>query len=84
MIREEHLQENALLVGKFLRQGLRDLAKNQPLIGDVQGVGLFTGLELVRDRHTKIYATEETEQVVDGLHKIVLISRAGLGGKLLK
>ncbi|SDP42502.1 aspartate aminotransferase family protein [Desulforhopalus singaporensis] len=85
VIRDEHLMENALLVGKFLRQGLRDLASHHPLIGDVRGAGLFSGVELVRDRQTKTYATEETEQVVNDLmRKKILISRAGIGGNILK
>ncbi len=85
VIREEGLQENAMEVGKYLRQGLRDLAGKHSVIGDVRGAGLFIGLELVRDRNTKAYATTETEQLVNGLlHEKILVSRAGLGGNILK
>ena len=85
VIKEEKLQENAFKVGKFLRRELRQLATKYQIIGDVRGAGLFTGLELVKNRDTKIPASDEADQLVNGLHrKRVLISRAGPGGNVLK
>ena len=85
IIREEGLQENALAVGDFIRQGLCDLAGKHQIIGDVRGAGLFTGVELVRDRETKAYATEEADQLVNALRRRkVLISRSGPGGNIMK
>jgi len=85
VIKEEKLQENAFEVGKYLRKELRQLAKKHEIIGDVRGAGLFTGLELVKSRETKTYASEEADQLVNGLHrKRVLISRAGPGGNIIK
>jgi len=46
VIRDEHLQANALTTGEYLLAGLRDLATRHPIIGDVRGQGLFLGIEL--------------------------------------
>jgi 4-aminobutyrate aminotransferase len=45
---EESLMENAAGMGKLLREELRSLQQRQPLIGDVRGLGLMVGAELVR------------------------------------
>ena len=50
VIEREHLQDQALSVGAHLMSGLRDLAKRHSAIGDVRGLGLFVGVELVLDR----------------------------------
>ena len=46
-LRAEKLQENALLVGEFLKEELRQLQRDFPILGDVRGQGLFLGVELV-------------------------------------
>ncbi len=85
VIEREGLMANALEVGGHLHNGLRQLAKQHSIIGDVRGAGLFIGLELVRDRATQQPATEETARVVNGLReKRVLISSAGPNANILK
>ncbi|HZJ19309.1 MAG TPA: aminotransferase class III-fold pyridoxal phosphate-dependent enzyme [Pricia sp.] len=46
-VKREKLQEHALAIGEFLKSGLKNLAKDFPIIGDVRGQGLFLGFELV-------------------------------------
>ncbi|MBA6152893.1 aminotransferase class III-fold pyridoxal phosphate-dependent enzyme [Gelidibacter maritimus] len=46
-VKRENLQENALKIGTFLKDELRKLAQEFPIIGDVRGQGLFLGIELV-------------------------------------
>ena len=67
VIEEEDLQENALRVGEHLLQGLRELMARHALIGDVRGLGLFIGVELVRDRETLAPAAEEARYIIERL-----------------
>lgn len=46
-IKRENLQQNALEVGNHLKQELKKLQSEFPIIGDVRGQGLFLGIELV-------------------------------------
>jgi 4-aminobutyrate aminotransferase len=64
VVENEGLLENATRVGARLIANLRQLAQTSRLIGDVRGLGLMIGIELVRDKETKVPAAAETEQVV--------------------
>ena len=52
-IREERLVEHASGLGSVLGAELAELAERHPSVGDVRGLGLFWGLELVRDRGSR-------------------------------
>ena len=52
-IRSERLVENSAARGAELMAGLRAIAAGDPRIGDVRGIGLMIGVELVRDRATR-------------------------------
>ncbi len=65
VIEDEKLQENALQVGEYLKKKLEGLKDKYPLIGDVRGMGLFTGIELVRDQNTLESADTEAAFIVE-------------------
>jgi 4-aminobutyrate aminotransferase / (S)-3-amino-2-methylpropionate transaminase / 5-aminovalerate transaminase len=52
-IRDDRLWQNAEKVGAAMVAELRRMQERYPFIGDVRGVGLFIGVELVKDRKTK-------------------------------
>ncbi|MGQ9793591.1 MAG: aspartate aminotransferase family protein [Anaerolineae bacterium] len=63
-IEQEKMIENAAQVGDYLHQRLCVLRERHPLIGDVRGMGLMQGVELVRDRQSKTPAALEAAKVV--------------------
>ena len=85
VLRDEHLQANALAVGTYLRTGLERLKARYPLLGDVRGLGLFLGVELVRDSRTLEPADAEASYIVERLRdKRVLASTDGLWHNVIK
>ena len=48
IVEDEDLQGNARVVGEHLMNGLRTLKSRYACIGDVRGMGLFLGVELIR------------------------------------
>ncbi len=47
------LVDNAARVGKYMKERLMELAEKSRIIGDVRGLGLMIGIELVKDKRTK-------------------------------
>jgi 4-aminobutyrate aminotransferase-like enzyme len=85
VVQEEKLQQNALETGAYLQQGLRQLAQQHNLIGDVRGRGLFLGAELVRDRDSKVAATAEAKRIVEMMKaQQILLSTDGPLDNVLK
>ena len=69
VLRDEHLQQNALTVGTQWMRDLRELQVNYPLVGDVRGLGLFLGIDLVTDRETRAPAARQASYVVNRLRE---------------
>ena len=78
VIRDEELQQNAQEVGQYLLDGLRQLPQEHPLIGEVRGLGLFLGIEFVRDRETLKPADASAAEIVERMkERGVLLSTDG-------
>ena len=65
-LEEKNLLTNAETMGNFAMNRLRDMIQRHKIIGAVRGLGLLLGIELVKDRQTKVPAREEAEQVMYG------------------
>lgn len=84
-IDREALQANALAVGGRLKVGLEQVAARHPIIGAVHGMGLYLGVELVRDRETLEPATEEALAICERMLDLgVIIQPTGDASNVLK
>lgn len=85
VIEREQLQRNALERGAQLKSGLQALAAKHDLIGEVRGLGLMLGVELVKDRATKEPASAECVAVFEKCRELgLLIGKGGLRGNTLR
>lgn len=85
VIDREKTQENSRIVGDHLKAKLIALQDKQPLIGEVRGMGLMLGVELVKDRKTKEPASAEAGEVLELCRQRgLLIGKGGLYGNTLR
>jgi adenosylmethionine-8-amino-7-oxononanoate aminotransferase len=52
-ITENKLVEKCAETGDYMKKRLEELQKDHPIVGDVRGIGLMLGIELVKDKNTK-------------------------------
>lgn len=76
---ENELVQNAAVMGEYLMSGLQELKQKHEMIGDVRGRGLMIGIELVKDRITKVPAAAERDQVeIECFNRGVIIQGCGI------
>jgi 4-aminobutyrate aminotransferase len=63
-IEEHKLVEHTRELGQHALARLQQMQTRHPLIGDIRGIGLFLGIELVKDRQTRERACDEAETVM--------------------
>jgi alanine-glyoxylate transaminase / (R)-3-amino-2-methylpropionate-pyruvate transaminase len=81
----EQIQANAKSVGGHLKQRLLELQEQHPLIGEVRGMGLMLGVELVRDRDSKEPAGPEALEVLELCkERGLIIGKGGIAGNTLR
>jgi len=73
VIRDEGLQRNAAVIGDRLIEKCTVLMDRYPIVGAVHGLGLYLGVELVRDRETLEPATEECYAICDRMRELGLV-----------
>ncbi len=84
-IEQNDLLTNARVVGDYFREKLEDLKDKYPVIGDVRGMGLMQGIELVKDRETKEPAADVVLKVFEETKRQgVLIGKGGLYGNVIR
>jgi 4-aminobutyrate aminotransferase-like enzyme len=83
VIEKENLRENARVVGAYLRAGLEELSKTNPLIGDVRGMGLMQAVELVGEG--KAPAPKATASFMEKAKDHgLMVGKGGLHGNALR
>ena len=85
LIEDEDLRANARIVGAYLREKLDELKEKYFIIGDVRGMGLMQGIELVKNRETKEPAPQAVLTVFEETKRQgVLIGKGGLYGNVIR
>ncbi|MEP6901511.1 MAG: aspartate aminotransferase family protein [Actinomycetota bacterium] len=85
MIEDDDLRVNCRVVGDYLREKLDELKEKYEVIGDVRGMGLMQGIELVVDRQTKQPNPNAVLKVFEETRRQgVLIGKGGLYGNVIR
>lgn len=82
---QQLLARNCEVTGAYLADQLHRLAQRHPIIGDIRGMGMFLGIELVHDRQSKQPAADIARLIPDALKdEGVLVGMTGRFGNVLK
>ena len=85
ILEESQILDRATHLGEKLMSGLKQIQESSRLMGDVRGRGLMIGVELVKDRQTKEYATEETLEFLEQARsRGLLLGKGGLYGNVVR
>jgi len=85
IVENDDLAGNSKIVGDRLLAGFRKLQLKDERVGDVRGMGLMVGVELVKDKKGKEHAPELTVRVVESMKdQGVLVGKGGLEGSTLR
>ncbi len=69
---------NAEVVGKYIMDRIKPWLQKHSMIGDVRGVGLMIGIEIIKDKKTKAQACEERDRIVElAFERGILLLGAG-------
>ncbi len=84
-IATNNLRQNALTVGAYLKERLWELQDRHAAIGDIRGLGLMIGIELVRDRATKEPSPDILLRVQEGARRRgLIVGRGGLHANTIR
>jgi 4-aminobutyrate aminotransferase / (S)-3-amino-2-methylpropionate transaminase / 5-aminovalerate transaminase len=84
VLEEERLVERSRELGARLLETLIDLTRDHPRVGDVRGLGMMIGIELVRDRDGRVPAPELVQRVVRAaMQEGVLLLGGGVFGNVI-
>lgn len=85
VMERENTPQRSAERGKQLRDHLESFKETYPFIGDVRGMGLMQGLELVEDRKTKEPSPKKTLALMEAAKQQgLLIGKGGLYGNVIR
>ena len=65
ILKSEHVLENVRRIGEKAKKRLIEMKEKYEIVGDVRGMGLFIGVEIVKDKQSKIRGEEEAKRIMD-------------------
>jgi len=85
LIEEDHLADNAEVVGRYYREGLESLKEKFEPVGDVRGMGLLQAMEFVKDRVSKEPDPAMTNKFMEECrNRGLLVGKGGLSGNVVR
>lgn len=85
IFRSEPLVDNSATIGAFMKERLEAMKADCPYLGDVRGMGLVMGLELVTDRETKEPAPQLVKPLINACAEAgLLIGAVGVHGNVIR
>jgi alanine-glyoxylate transaminase/(R)-3-amino-2-methylpropionate-pyruvate transaminase len=85
VIEKHNYANNAKVMGDKLIEGFKELQQKHPMIGDIRGMGLMLGIELVKDRKTKEPAAKELLRLMDICKEAgLLIGKGAMAGNVIR
>jgi 4-aminobutyrate aminotransferase len=65
ILKSEHVLQNVKRLGERAKKRLLEMKEKYEIVGDVRGMGLFIGIEIVKDKRSKERGEEEAKQIMD-------------------
>jgi len=65
ILKSEHVLQNVRRNGEKAKKRLLEMKEKYEIVGDVRGMGLFIGVEIVKDKRSKARGEEEAKQIMD-------------------
>ena len=86
VIRDEKLCENSEKTGAYMKKRLVELMDTQSCIGDIRGLGLLLGVEIVKDREAKTPAPELASKICREAFKrgLFILNMGSYGGRAIR
>jgi 4-aminobutyrate aminotransferase len=86
VIRDERLCENSEKMGAYMRRRLTEMMDEHPCIGDVRGLGLLIGVEIVKDRAKKTPDPKAASAICAEAFKrgVFTLNMGSYGGKAIR
>jgi 4-aminobutyrate aminotransferase len=85
VIEKKNLAQNAKKMGDYLRSGLDEMKEKFPIIGEIRGMGLIQGVEVVKKKETKEPAANFVADIFEKTRQQgLLIGKGGLYGNVIR
>jgi len=85
VIEKKNLPQNAKKMGDYLRSGLDEMKEKFPIIGEIRGMGLIQGVEVVKKKETKEPAPDFVADIFEKTKEQgLLIGKGGLYGNVIR
>ena len=85
ILEDENILTHSSALGEKIMEGLREFQKSSKIVGDVRGRGLLIGIEIVKDKQSKAYGTEDTLEILEeARERGLLLGKGGLYGNVIR